>query len=91
MKKNILRGKFDSEHYLKLWSERIEEDHLEDELEDELEIDPISVEKTSKPKLTKTNLNKMKKAELVELAKKKGLMTSGTKATIIDRLLEEEE
>ena len=33
----------------------------------------------------------MKKAELVDLAKKKGLMTSGTKATIIDRLLEEEE
>jgi len=84
MKNNILRGKFDSTHYLKLWSDRIDKNKIE--VEGSSVIDEVS-----KPKLTKTGLNKMKKAELVDLAKKQGLMTSGTKATIIERILEEEE
>ena len=42
----------------------------------------------SKP--TKSSLNKMKKAELVDLAKAQGVSHSGTKAQIIDSLLEEE-
>jgi hypothetical protein len=39
---------------------------------------------------SKSSLNKMKKAELVDLAKAQGVSHSGTKAQIIDSLLEEE-
>ena len=37
-----------------------------------------------------SQLSRMKKAELVDLAKERGVAHSGTKATIIDRLTEEE-
>ncbi|DAC50503.1 MAG TPA: hypothetical protein HA340_03575 [Candidatus Thalassarchaeaceae archaeon] len=90
MHQNIKQGKFEPKHYLDMWSERIDKDSSttapveEDTTADDEELD-------STPPLSKTSLSKLKKDELVALAKDRGMLTSGTKATIIDRLLEDED
>ena len=65
-----------------------EEVQVEEESEPEIEEEP-EVEEELEPLPTKTKLNKMKKAELVEFAEGRGVDSSGTKAAIIERLLAE--
>ena len=110
MKRHIENGRFTPEHYLEMWTERIEQNETKvdstDESSNEESSDsdedgsqftlstpagwPTSKGDSGPSKPTKSSLNKMKKAELVDLAKAQGVSHSGTKAQIIDSLLEEE-
>ena len=66
-------------------SEEVEEEAEEvEEPEVEEEAEEVEEEKSSVP--SKSELNKMKKAELVDLAKSMGLSSSGTKAVLIERI-----
>ena len=60
----------------------VEEEAVEEEAEEEAE--EAEVETPSAP--SKSELNKMKKAELVDLAKSMDLSSSGTKADLIGRI-----
>ena len=63
-------------------SEDVEE-ASEEEVEEESEEEP---EEESNDAPTQAELKKMKKAELVDVAKSMGLTTSGTKADLIERI-----
>jgi hypothetical protein len=68
-------------------SEELEEEAEEveeSEPEAEEEAEEVEEEKSSVP--SKSELNKMKKAELVDLAKSMDLSSSGTKAVLIERI-----
>jgi predicted transcriptional regulator len=56
-------------------------------LQDEGEEEVIEKSTQVTPLSTKTQLSKLKKDELIALAKERGMLTSGTKATLIERLL----
>ena len=89
MYQNIKLGKFEPEHYLEMWGERIDKDSgTTASIEGDVASDSGGAD--SPTPLSRTTLSKLKKDELVVLAKERGLLTSGTKATIIDRLLEDE-
>jgi hypothetical protein len=110
MKRHIENGRFTPEHYLEMWTERIEQNETKSDTnedspsEDTDDSDddgsqftlstpagwPTSKSGGASSKPTKSVLNRMKKAELVDLAKAQGVSHSGTKAQIIDSLLEEE-
>ncbi|MBG44973.1 MAG: hypothetical protein CMB76_00465 [Euryarchaeota archaeon] len=64
-------------------SEDVEETSEEEVVEEESEEEP---EEESNDAPTQAELKKMKKAELVDVAKSMGLTTSGTKADLIDRI-----
>ena len=64
-------------------SEDIEEASEEEVVEEESEEEP---EEESNDAPTQAELKKMKKAELVDVAKSMGLTTSGTKADLIERI-----
>jgi len=100
MERNIQAGRFSPEHYLDLWTKRIDDADIKavvDEVVTSKDSPKEDVEftlstpagwPTSKPSISA--LNRMKKAELVTLAKEMGVSHSGTKAQIIDALREEE-
>ena len=96
MERHIETGRFSPEHYLNMWSKRIEDQDIDAVVEQELSRDDEQELTLSTPsgwpqsKPSKASLNRMKKAELVALAKERGAPHSGTKAQIIDALLEEE-
>jgi len=110
MKRHIENGRFSPEHYLEMWTGRIEQSESKGDSTDESSNEessdsdedggqftlstpagwPTSKSDGGPSKPTKSSLNKMKKAELVDLAKAQGVSHSGTKAQIIDSLLEEE-
>ena len=82
-----------------MWSERIEAAGSADEEkapktaadspdDQQFTLSEPSGWPTGKPSIS--SLNRMKKAELVTLAKERGVSHSGTKAQIIDALREEE-
>ena len=109
MQRHVSSGRFSPEHYLEMWTKRIEDSDIVaavDEEEARVEADGEDTEfslsapagwptskKSSKPasKPSIASLNRMKKAELVTLAKEMGVSHSGTKAKIIDAIREEEE
>ncbi|HJM67906.1 MAG TPA: thrombospondin type 3 repeat-containing protein [Candidatus Thalassarchaeaceae archaeon] len=107
MERNVAKGRFEPEHYLEMWTKRIEESDLSAAVDEVIEGDPKKddpeftlstpsgwpTSKSSKPasKPSMSSLNRMKKAELVALAKEQGVSHSGTKAQIIDAIREEEE
>ncbi|MAS31517.1 MAG: hypothetical protein CMA39_01300 [Euryarchaeota archaeon] len=64
-------------------SEDVEEASEEEVVEEESEEEP---EEESNDAPTQAELKKMKKAELVDVAKSMGLTTSGTKADLIERI-----
>ena len=64
-------------------SEDAEETSEEEVVEEESEEEP---EEESNDAPTQAELKKMKKAELVDVAKSMGLTTSGTKADLIERI-----
>jgi hypothetical protein len=64
-------------------SEDVEETSEEEVVEEESEEEP---EEESNDAPTQAELKKMKKAELVDVAKSMGLTTSGTKADLIERI-----
>ena len=64
-------------------SEDVEEPSEEEVVEEESEEEP---EEESNDAPTQAELKKMKKAELVDVAKSMGLTTSGTKADLIERI-----
>jgi len=99
MERHVAAGRFSPEHYLEMWSERIEaagsaeeekDSKAEDDAPDQQQftLSEPSGWPTGKPSIS--SLNRMKKAELVALAKERGVSHSGTKAQIIDALREEE-
>jgi len=99
MERHVAAGRFSPEHYLEMWSERIEvAGSAEEEKapktaadspdEQQFTLSEPSGWPTGKPSIS--SLNRMKKAELVTLAKERGVSHSGTKAQIIDALREEE-
>ena len=110
MKRHIENGRFTPEHYLEMWTKRIEQnetksDATEDSPSEDADVPdedgsqftlstpagwPTSNSDDAPSKPNKSALNRMKKAELVDLAKAQGVSHSGTKAQIIDSLLEEE-
>jgi hypothetical protein len=96
MERHVETGRFSPEHYLNMWSKRIEDEDIdavvEQEIsrEDEKELTLSTPSGWPQSKPSKGSLNRMKKAELVALAKERGAPHSGTKAQIIDALLEEE-
>jgi Ca2+-binding EF-hand superfamily protein len=57
----------------------------EEESEEESEEEPVETETTSTP--SEAQLNKMKKAELVELAESMGVSSSGTKKDLVEAIL----
>ena len=82
-----------------MWTKRIEESGSVEEAPTSKEEKDVPEDKqftlnepsgwpTGKPSIA--SLNRMKKAELVALAKEQGVSHSGTKAQIIDALREEE-
>ena len=66
-------------------SEEVEEPEAEEEAEEVEETEEEEAEETSSVP-SKSELNKMKKAELVDLAKSMDLSSSGTKADLIGRI-----
>ena len=66
-------------------SEEVEEPEAEEEAEEVEEPEEEEAEETSSVP-SKSELNKMKKAELVDLAKSMDLSSSGTKADLIGRI-----
>ena len=66
-------------------SEEVEEPEAEEEAEEVEEPEEEEAEETSSVP-SKSELNKMKKAELVDLAKSMDLPSSGTKADLIGRI-----
>ena len=94
MERHIDAGRFSPEHYLEMWAKRIEDTvpskakDANQEDEKEFTLSEPSGWPTSRPSIA--FLNRMKKAELVALAKERGVSHSGTKAKIIDALREEE-
>ena len=92
MERHIDAGRFSPEHYLEMWVKRIEDTEPTKDVaevdEKEFTLNEPSGWPTSRPSIA--FLNRMKKAELVALAKERGVSHSGTKAKIIDALREEE-
>ena len=108
MERHVASGRFSPEHYLEMWTKRIDDSDIVaavDEEEARVEAESEDPEftlsapagwptsKASKPasRPSISSLNRMKKAELVALAKELGVSHSGTKAKIIDAIREEEE
>jgi hypothetical protein len=89
MERHIVTGRFSPEHYLDMWSKRIEDADIVAVVDEEVKKSDSVHRPTSKPSMT--SLNRLKKAELVALAKERGVSHSGTKAQIIDAIREEEE
>ncbi|MEE2758378.1 MAG: thrombospondin type 3 repeat-containing protein, partial [Candidatus Thermoplasmatota archaeon] len=97
MRRHIQTGRFTPEHYLKLWNKRLNEHSTPSAVEDAVsevadEVVKEDEEVTEEPDdlPSASQLSRLKKAELVDLAKERGLPHSGTKADIIARLTEEE-
>ena len=99
MRRHVTSGRFPPEHYLKLWNKRLNEhstpsvvEEAVTEVVEEASKDEDDDEKRSEAAELPpaSQLSRMKKAELVDLAKERGVAHSGTKADIIDRLTEEE-
>ncbi|MEE2747262.1 MAG: thrombospondin type 3 repeat-containing protein [Candidatus Thermoplasmatota archaeon] len=99
MERHVAAGRFSPEHYLEMWTKRIEEvgsveevatskEDVEAPEDNQFTLNEPSGWPTGKPSIS--SLNRMKKAELVALAKERGVSHSGTKAQIIDALREEE-
>jgi hypothetical protein len=89
MERHIETGRFSPDHYLEMWSKRIEDADIVAVVNEEVKKSDSVPRPTSKPSMT--SLNRLKKAELVALAKERGVSHSGTKAQIIDAIREEEE
>ena len=89
MERHIATGRFSPEHYLEMWSKRIEDADIVAVVNEEVKKSDSVPQPTSKPSMA--SLNRLKKAELVALAKERGVSHSGTKAQIIDAIREEEE
>ena len=68
--------------------EEVVEAPSEEDVEVPVEDESAEEEKPEEPSETESSLMKLKKDELVERAKAKGVATSGTKADIVARLLE---
>ncbi len=68
--------------------EEVVEAPSEEDVEAPVEEEAEEEEKPEEPSETESSLMKLKKDELVERAKAKGVATSGTKADIVARLLE---
>ena len=68
--------------------EEVVEAPSEEDVEVPVEEESAEEEKPEEPSETESSLMKLKKDELVERAKAKGVATSGTKADIVARLLE---
>jgi len=90
MRRHIESGRFTPEHYLAIWKSRLNSDgsHLDDVAEAVDEVVKSAGKSTALP--TSSELMRLKKAELVDLAKSRGVSHTGTKADIVDRLTEEE-
>ncbi len=89
MERHIETGRFSPDHYLEMWSKRIDDADIVAVVNEEVKKSDSVPRPTSKPSMT--SLNRLKKAELVALAKERGVSHSGTKAQIIDAIREEEE
>ena len=89
MERHVVTGRFSPEHYLEMWSKRIEDIDIVAVVNEEVGGSDTVHRPTSKPSMA--SLNRLKKAELVALAKERGVSHSGTKAQIIDAIREEEE
>ena len=99
MRRHVESGRFSPDHYLKLWNKRLNEHSTPSAVEDavnevteeaEKEEDEGEPEDEQAELPSASQLSRLKKAELVDLAKERGLPHSGTKADIIARLTEEE-
>ncbi|MEE2747368.1 MAG: DUF1565 domain-containing protein [Candidatus Thermoplasmatota archaeon] len=94
MEGHIAAGRFSPEHYLKMWSKRIDDVDIVAVVDEEVsktDSKKKAAEKSKSPsKPSISSLNRMKKAELVSLAKEMGVPHSGTKAKLIDAIREEE-
>ncbi|MEE3082473.1 MAG: SAP domain-containing protein [Candidatus Thermoplasmatota archaeon] len=99
MRRHVESGRFSPDHYLKLWNKRLNEHSTPSAVEDavnevaeeaEKEEDEGEPEDEQTELPSASQLSRLKKAELVDLAKERGLPHSGTKADIIARLTEEE-
>jgi hypothetical protein len=91
MHKNINSGKFEPEYYLNMWRKRIDKDSSTPiSIDEDESIISADEELDLTPSLSRKELSKLKKDDLVALAKEGAMLTSGTKATIIERLLQDE-
>ena len=102
MRRHVESGRFSPDHYLKLWNKRLNEHSTPSAVEDavnevaeeaeeaEKEEDEGEPEDEQTELPSASQLSRLKKAELVDLAKERDLPHSGTKADIIARLTEEE-
>jgi hypothetical protein len=93
MNENIERGRFEPEYYLKMWKKRIKastdtpKPSSKEKVKSTDSKKPQAETIDSPPALTKNQLTKMKKAELIAFAKERSLLTSGTKPILIERIL----
>lgn len=93
MNENIECGRFEPEYYLKMWKKRIKTSTDTSKPSSKEKVKSTDSKKPqaetidSPPALTKNQLTKMKKAELIAFAKERGLLTSGTKPVLIERIL----
>jgi hypothetical protein len=93
MNENIECGRFEPEYYLKMWKKRIKastdtsKPSSKEKVKTTDSKNPQAETMDSPPALTKNQLTKMKKAELIAFAKERGLLTSGTKPILIERIL----
>ena len=93
MNENIECGRFEPEYYLKMWKKRIKastdtsKPSSKEKVKTTDSKNPQAETMDSPPALTKNQLTKMKKAELIAFAKERDLLTSGTKPILIERIL----